>query len=415
MIAINTKKSINAVIEAPPSKSYTNRALVIAALADGKSVIKNPLFSDDTRYMASALGQFGVKIRQKGSSLIVHGTGGNLTKSAKKIFVGNAGTTMRFIAALASLCEGESIITGNKRMQQRPIQDLLDALCQLGIKSESNMGCPPVRIYGGSLNGGSISLKGRTSSQYLSAILMCAPYAKRDITINIIGGLTSRPYADITTDIMENFGASVKNSHNRKFAVNHTKKYKPTTYKIEGDASNASYFFAAAAVTKGKVMVKNINPDSKQGDIKFADLLKRMGCSVRKGKTFIQVKGSSLKSIDVDMNEMPDVVPTLAVTSMFADSTTTIRNVQNLRIKETDRLRALASELRKLGADVDEIQDGLRIKRRRLQKAVIETYEDHRMAMSFAVAGLAIRGVRIKNPACVNKSFPDFWNKFSKL
>ena len=197
--------------------------------------------------------------------------------------------------------------------------------------------------------------------------------------------------------------------------MKNSRKYKAKNYKIEGDASNSSYFFAAAAITKGKVMVKNINPNSKQGDIKFVDILKKMGCGVRKGRNLIQVEGYELKSIDIDMNEMPDVVPTLAVTSLFADSTTTIRNVQNLRFKETDRLKALAFELRKIGANVEEMQDGLRIKRRRLQKAIIETYNDHRMAMSFALAGLVINGVKIKNPACVGKSFPDFWHKFNEL
>ena len=415
MLAIKTKKFINATIEAPPSKSYTNRALIIAALANGKSILKSPLFSDDTNYMISALKQFGVKIERKGSNLIVHGTNGRLKPSKDKIFVGNAGTTMRFLTAFASLVDGETIITGDKRMQQRPIQDLIDALRQLGVKSESSNGCPPVKIFGGSFNGGNMKLKGSISSQYLSSILMCAPYAKKDVTINIIGNLTSKPYVDITADIMKNFGVNIKNLNYKKFSVNNNKKYKSKNYKIEGDASSASYFFAAAAVTKGRVMVKNINPNSKQGDIKFADLLEEMGCVIRKGKDFIQIQGHNIKSIDVDMNEMPDAVPSLAVTGLFADGTTTIRNVPNLRLKETDRLKALAFELRKIGANVEEMQDGLKIKRRRLQKSVIETYNDHRMAMSFAVAGLAINGIKIKNPSCVNKSFPDFWKKFNEL
>jgi len=244
---------------------------------------------------------------------------------------------------------------------------------------------------------------------------MCAPYAKKDIAINIIGNLTSKPYIGITLDVMKNFGVKGKNINYKKLIIKNDKKYLAKNYNIEGDASNASYFFAAAAITKGKVIVKNINPNSKQGDIKFIDLLKRMGCSIRKGKNFIQIEGNKLKSIDIDMNNMPDAVPTLAVTSLFADSTTTIRNAQNLRLKETDRLKALGFELRKIGANVEEMQDGLKIKRRRLQKAVIETYNDHRMAMSFAVAGLAISGIRIKNPKCVAKSFPNFWEKFNQL
>lgn len=415
MLAIKTKKHVNAVIEAPPSKSYTNRALIIAALAKGRSMLINPLFSDDTNYMITALMQFGIRIDRKGNNLIVYGSNGNLNQPKKKIFVGNAGTTMRFLASLSSLVKGQTTITGDKRMLQRPIKDLLDALHQLGVRSESNNGMPPIKIYGGVLNGGTIRLNGNISSQFLSSILMCAPYAKHGITINMIGNLASKPYVDITLDIMKSFGINVKNLNYKRFMIANVKKYSAKNYAIEGDASSASYFFAAGAITKGNVRIKNINPGSKQGDIKFVDLIKRMGCGVKKGRGFIEVQGHSLKSIDVDMNDMPDVVPTLAVTSLFADSTTTIRNVSNLRVKETDRLRALAVELRKVGAEAKETEDCIIIKRRRLRKAIIETYNDHRMAMSFAIAGLAVNGIRIKNPACVSKSFPDFWKKFGQL
>ncbi|MBI2659654.1 3-phosphoshikimate 1-carboxyvinyltransferase [Candidatus Woesearchaeota archaeon] len=414
MLAIKTRRHVNATIEAPSSKSYTQRALIVASLANGKSVIKNPLFSEDTFYMISALKQFGVSIVKKGRNLIVHGTNGNLKSPDKPVFVGNAGTAMRFLSAFASLAKEKITITGDKRMQQRPLQDLIDALKQLGVKVESNGGCPPVDIYG-NFAGGNARLKSGISSQYLSSILMCAPYAKKDVAISIAGNLTSKPYIDITLDVMKNFGVNVKNHDYKKFTIRNTEKYKPRVYKVEGDASSASYFFAAAAITKGKVMVKNINPRSKQGDIKFLDTLKRMGCGVRKGNDFAEVKGESLKGIDVEMGNMPDIVPTLAVTSIFADGMTIIRNASNLRYKETDRLKALAFELRKIGANVEERQDGLAIKRKRLQKAVVETYNDHRMAMSFAIAGLAISGIRIKNPNCVAKSFPDFWEKFSLL
>ena len=415
MIAIKTKKYIEATIEAPPSKSYTNRALVIASLANGKTVLKNALFSEDTEYMISALKQFSIRIERRNKDIIVHGTGGKLLQPKNQLFVENAGTAMRFLTALSSLCEGHTTITGDKRMQQRPIKDLVDGLKQLGVQSKTSNGFPPVEIYGGTLNGGNIKLKGNISSQYLSAILMCSPYAEKDVSINIIGELTSKPYIDITIDIMKDFGVPIKNLGYKRFSVKAGRKYRSRVYKIEGDASNASYFFAAAAITKGRIKVKNINPDSKQGDIKFVGLLKRMGCDIKRGNKFIEIQGNKLKSIDVDMNGMPDVVPTLAVTSLFADSTTKIRNVLNLRVKETDRLRALAIELRKIGADVIEKEDGIEIKKRRFHKGVIETYNDHRMAMSFAIAGLAISGIRIKNPGCVAKSFPDFWKKFWQL
>ena len=415
MITIKTKKFVNAVIEAPPSKSYTNRALIVASLANGISTIKRPLFSDDTNYMIDGLRKLGVIISKRGKDIIVIGTAGRLKPASASIFVGNAGTTMRFITTFASLSDGVTTITGDKRMLERPIQDLLEALKQLGVRSECNNGLPPVKIHGGTFNGGSIELKGNVSSQFISSILMCSPYAKKDIEIKIKGSILSKSYVDLTLDVMQNFGVHVKNLNYRRFIIKNTPRYVSKDYKIEGDASNASYFFGAAAITKGKVMVKNINPNSKQGDIKFVDLLKKMGCGVKRGRNFIQVQGRELRSVDVDMSNMPDVVPTLSVISLFAKSTTTIKNVPHLRLKETDRLKALSLELRKVGANVEELQDGLRIKRRRLQKAIIETYNDHRMAMSFAMAGLAINGIRIKNPSCVNKSFPDFWIKFEKL
>src|SRR3989338_3728966 len=257
MLAIKTKKFVNAVIEAPPSKSYTQRALIVAALAKGKSMLKNPLFSDDTSYMIAALNQFGVKIEKKRNNLIVYGTNGILEQPKEKIFVGNAGTAMRFLTAVASIAEGTTMITVNKRMRQRPMQDLLYALQQLGIRSESNNGFPPIKIYGGIFNGRNVNLKGNISSQYLSSLLMCAPYAKKGITINIAGKLASKPYIDITLDAMKNFGVEVKNIDYKKLIVNNNKKYKARSYKIEGDASSASYFFSAAAVTKGREMVKN--------------------------------------------------------------------------------------------------------------------------------------------------------------
>ncbi len=414
MIAIKTKMHTNAAVEAPPSKSYTNRALLIAALSKGKSILKNPLFSDDTNHMISALKQFGIKILSKKKSIIVYGSEGKIKSPKGKIFVGNAGTTMRFITALACLANGETIITGNKRMQERPIQDLIDGLIQLGMKVKSNNGFPPVTVAGGGLKGGQIKLNGDISSQYLSSILMCAPYAQGETVIET-GNLASRPYVDMTISVMEDFGTKIENKNYRKFIVSNKRKYKARNYSIEGDASNASYFFAAAAITKGKIRVNNINPKSKQGDIEFVGLLSRMGCLVKNGRNFIEVTGKPLSAIKVDMNKMPDIVPTLAVTSLFAKGETIIKNVPNLRVKETDRLRALASELRKIGANVEEFPGGLKIRKRRLQKAIIETYYDHRMAMSFAVAGLVINGVRILNPGCVNKSFPNFWNEFQKL
>ena len=416
MLQIKPAKSINAIIRAPPSKSYTNRALMVAALASGKSVLENVLFSDYTKHMMNALKEFGIKIECRATTLTVYGNGGKLKAPSKPIYVGNAGTAMRFLTAFAALAKGKVIITGDKRMHERPIQDLLTALNQIGVNafSQKGNGYPPVVVSGGFLYGGNVRILGEISSQFLSSLMMIGPYAKKGLTINVVGELTSKPYVDITMDVMRNFGAEVVNYEYMKFSIAN-KKYFQTNYFIDGDASSVSYFFAASAVSKGNVRVVGINPYSIQGDIRFADVLGKMGCSVKKGRDFIEVTGNEINGIAVDMNSMPDTVQTLAVVALFAKGRTKIFNVKNIRVKETDRIKALASELRKLGARVEEIDDGLIITPGKNKGAIIETYNDHRMAMSFAVAGLRIPNVKIKNPECVSKSFPDFWERFKGL
>ena len=416
MYPIKSLKKVYSEINAPPSKSYTNRALIISALADGKSILRNVLFSDDTVYMINALRDFGIKIISKKDRLIVYGTGGRIKKPKGRIYTGNAGTTMRFITAFSALAKDKVIITGDKRMQERPIQDLLNALNQIGVNaySKKNNGFPPVVVNGGFLYGGNVSIHGTLSSQFISAIMMIGPLAEKGIKLDVIGELTSKPYADLTIEAMKNFGAEVKNQMYKRFVVSPT-GYFPISYFIEGDASNTSYFFASAAITNGRVKVSRINPYSVQGDIRFVDLLGRMGCEVVKGDDYIEVIGNDLNGIAVDMNSMPDTVQTLAIVSLFAKGKTKIFNVKNLRLKETDRIKALVTELRKLGADIKELEDGLIISPKKLHPAIIETYNDHRMAMSFAVAGLMISGIKIKNPDCVKKSFPDFWERFERM
>ncbi len=416
MIEIQPVNHLNAVIKAPSSKSYANRALIISALAKGKSTLKNLNFTDDTLYMIKSLESFGVKIEKEGDSLIIHGTEGKLKLPAEQIYVGNAGTTMRFITTFASLADGKVTLSGDERMQQRPIKELLDSLNQIGIHaySEKNNGCPPVVIEGGILKGGEIKIHGNISSQFISAILMISPLAKENIRLKILNELTSKPYVDITLELMKHFGAEITNNSYKEFIVEN-KGYKHSDYFIEGDASSASYFFAAAAITKGNVKVTGVNPNSVQGDIHFAEVLEKMGCKIKKGSDYIEVTGSSLKAISIDMNSMPDTVQTLAVVALFADGKTEIKNIANLRLKETDRIHALANELRKLGAEVEEKSDGIIITPKNMKSSEIETYNDHRMAMSFAVVGLAIKGIKIKNPECVSKSFPDFWERFNEL
>jgi 3-phosphoshikimate 1-carboxyvinyltransferase len=302
-------------------------------------------------------------------------------------------------------------------MRQRPLNDLIDGLSPLGVEiiSQNENGCPPVKIKGGGIDGGETEMNGDKSSQYFTSILMSSPYAKKDVLIKVNGELTSRPYIDLTIDLMRIFGVNVENNSYSSFFIKSGNGYKAREYTIESDMTSATYFFAAAAITGGKVKVKNINISTMQGDIKFVDILKKMGCIVLKGENFIEVEGGGLTGINVNMNEMPDAVQTLAVTSLFAKGETRITGVSNLRIKETDRIKALATELSRLGAQVRELDDGLVIIPGKMQAAEIVTYDDHRMAMSFSLAGLKIHGIRIKNPGCVNKSFPDFFKKLESL
>ena len=417
MIEIQPAPALKATVAAPPSKSYTNRAYIVAALADSTVRLENPLFSDDTRYMREALLQFGVSVVEEKQAAMVQGQGGKLNVPGREVFIGNAGTTMRFLTTLASLAPGITRLTGDDRMQERPIEDLLMCLRQMGLKAESlqGNGCPPIKIHGGKPQGGSVTLAGDKSSQYLTSLLLSAPYFQNDTVINIEGELTSKSYVDITLDIIQTFGVSVLNEFYRKFTIPAGQHYRARSYAVEGDASSASYFFAAAAVTGGEVSVTNLNPDSAQGDIHFPDALEQMGCEVKRSGEKITVFGNPLRGITIHMNDMPDVVQTLAVVALFAEGKTTMTGIANLRIKETDRIAALANELTRLGASVAAGEDFLIIEPGTHQPAEVETYDDHRMAMSFAVAGLGIPGVKIKNPRCVDKSFPNFFERFQEL
>ncbi|MCC6444431.1 MAG: 3-phosphoshikimate 1-carboxyvinyltransferase [Armatimonadetes bacterium] len=417
VLAIETVSRVDACVEIPGSKSYTNRALVMAALAEGASRLTHALRSDDTLYMADGLRAFGAVIEEEEETLIVRGTGGRLQTPSRPVFIGNAGTAMRFLTALAGLAEGASELTGVPRMRQRPIQDLLGGLQLLGIRAISRQGngCPPVVVEGGIFRGGFTRMPGDRSSQYFTAILLAAPYAREDVTVEVIGDLTSRPYLEMTIEGMRSFGVQVENDRFRAFHVRAGQRYRAGEHAVEADASNASYFLAAAAVTGGRVRVLHINPASAQGDIRFADVLARMGCRVVKGPDWIEVEGGSLQGVDIDLNDMPDMAQTLAVAAAFASSPTRIRNVGNLRIKETDRVASTAAELQKIGAGAEEFEDGLLVTPRPLHGADIATYDDHRMAMSFAVAGLKVPGIRILNPGCVSKTFPDFFDRWRQL
>jgi 3-phosphoshikimate 1-carboxyvinyltransferase len=423
---IPTVKIVQGCLPAPASKSATQRALIAAALAAGRSRLRHPLVADDSRHLMACLNSVGIAVRLLGPEgapdIEVEGQGGTIPAARAEVFAGNAGTAMRFLTAMLSLGHGDYIIDGDDRMRQRPIEDLLAALRVLGARAESvhGNGCPPVRVGGPGLLGGEARLSGETSSQYLSAILLAAPAAPRGVEIEIEGRLVSRPYVDLTIDVMRRFGVDVQSSpagpEPTRFCVPAGRPYLPRDIEIEGDYSSASYFFAAAAVTCGRVRVERLDPESRQGDAQFVGLLERMGCGVRRGDQFIEVEGTHhLQAIEADCRAMPDIVPTLAVVALFAEGPTRITGVPHLKVKESDRIAALAAEIDRLGGSAVPAPDGLTIVPRPLHGARIETYSDHRMAMAFAVAGLRVPGVVIANPACVSKSFPGFWDLFDRL
>jgi 3-phosphoshikimate 1-carboxyvinyltransferase len=417
MIEIKPIHHCEAVVTIPGSKSYTHRALIVSALAEGESLLLNALRSEDTEFTARALEKFGVPIFWEGDLLRLKGKGGKLKAGGEKIFVGNSGTSMRFLTALAALKNGRTLLDGSERMRRRPIADLLDGLVALGVNaySQGGNGYPPVVVESQGLLGGVARIKGDESSQFLSALLLVAPYARGDVQVEVEGHLVSRPYVDITRDVMAAFGVEVQCQEYRSFFVRAGQRYLPRKYLVEGDASNASYFFSAAAITRGRVKVENFPPASIQGDAGFMKILEKMGCRVIRGDGWAEVQGKELKGIDIDMNEMPDLVPTLAVTAAFARGKTVIRNIGHLRLKESDRIKSLAGELAKMGIQIEEGEDWLQVEGGRVHGAEIETHNDHRLAMSLAIAGLVVPGIKIKGEQCVDKSFPGFWETLQKL
>ena len=409
-------RSVQASLTLPGSKSYTHRALVAAALAAGDSLLSNALRAEDTELTAQALAKLGAEIDWQGNTIRVRGVGGHWRPVAEPIHLGNSGTSMRFFTALTALGQGVYVLTGSDRLCQRPLNDLLQALAQLGVQaaSERGDGCPPVTIRGG-LRGGRARLSGAVSSQYVSALLFIGPLAPAGVAIEITDELVSRPYVDLTLAVLEDFGISYYREGYRFFQVPGGQIYQPIDYAIEADASSASYFWAAAALTGGRVTIANLIADSCQGDASFPGVLERMGCTVESGEAGLTVQGGPLQGITVDMATMPDLVPTLAVVAAFAPGETIITGVAHLRHKESDRLAAVAAELQKMGIAARETADGLIIQGGTPHGAAIDTYQDHRLAMSFAVAGLGVPGVVIHDPGCVAKSFPDFWDYFDKL
>ena len=413
---------VHATVTLPGSKSITNRALLLAALADGPSRLVAPLHSEDTFYMAQALQMLGVSVsEQAGGDFVIIGTGGELSAPAETLFIGNSGTTVRFLTAAACLAPAgaDVILDGVARMRERPIRDLVGALLTLGVEAEclNGGGCPPVRVRGGGLPGGPCRLRGDVSSQFLTALLQVAPYAQKTVEIEIVGELISKPYVDITRSVMASFGVQMVNDDYQRLSVPAGQRYAAREFAVEADASNASYFLAAAAVTGGTVTLDNLGTDSIQGDIRFVDVLERMGCTVTRGPKITLTGPAKLNAVEADMEAIPDTAQTLAVVCAFADGPSHLTNLASLRVKETDRVAAIAKELPKLGVRVDEGRDNWTIyppAPNTYRGAAIDTYDDHRMAMAFAVAGLKIPGVIINHPGCVAKTFPDFWRRWEQ-
>lgn len=405
-------------IRPPGSKSLTNRAVVIAALARGASRLTNVLDSQDTQVMLESCRRLGVDVEHDPAaySVRVPGCGGRFPTNQADLWLENSGTSIRFLTAACTVGEGRFKLDGNARMRQRPILDLVTALNALGadVRCATESGCPPVEIVANGLPGGRASVAANISSQYLSALLMAAPCAKSPVELHIAGGLVSEPYIDMTLGVMQRFGAKVTRGTDGNLRIEPT-GYRGSDYDIEPDASAASYFFAAAAITGGTVTVLGLGRDSLQGDLQFVNALARMGCDVVIGEDRTIVHGEELHGIDIDMNAISDTAQTLAAVAVFAKGPTTIRNIAHVRHKETDRIAAVVTELKRLGLHADERPDGLTIHPGSPHPALIETYDDHRMAMSFSLIGLKSSGIRIANPSCTAKTYPNYFADLERL
>ncbi|MEL7496970.1 MAG: 3-phosphoshikimate 1-carboxyvinyltransferase [Planctomycetota bacterium] len=411
---------IDSSIRPPGSKSLTNRALLIAALANGTTQLEGVLESDDTRYMRDALIQLGIDVQFESDAALAHvvGCDGDVPNQTAYLFIGNSGTTIRFLTAMLGIAGGNYRLDGVPRMRERPIGPLVDALQQLGanVTAESPNDCPPVSIRSTGIRQSSVTLSGNLSSQYLSGLLMAAPLANHNLTIEIIGDLISRPYVEMTCEVMRHFGVQVERQPGgQRFDISAAQQYQSQNYLIEPDASAASYFWGAAAILGGRGTVVGLNESALQGDVGFVRCLEKMGAKLEFEDDSISVVGRATHGATLDMGDVSDTVQTLAAVALFVNGSTTIENIAHNRVKETDRIGNLAIELRKLGAEVDERHDGLTIHPGPGRPALIETYDDHRMAMSLALAGLKIPGVRISDPGCVSKTYPNYFDDLNRF
>ncbi len=415
---ISKAGDIEGRVRAPPSKSYTHRAFVISGLAEGNSRIKEPLLSGDTLATLRAMEAFGAGVEKGRDEVLIRGASGRL-KSPEVIDCENSGTSLRLLTGVAAL-DGEVMLTGDASLRKRPVQPLLDALAQMGVKSETLKanGRPPLKVYGrGKIEGGEVKIRGDMSSQFISSLLIISPYAEGDVEINITTPLKSKPYIDITLEMMRSFGADVENRGYKRFIVPSSQNYRGRDFKIEGDYSSASYFIALASMSGGRVEVENLNPGSLQGDRRILEIVEEMGAEVKEHRESITVEGGELKAIEVDLGDTPDLLPTVAVLAAKAEGKSVIYNVEHARYKESDRIRACAREIEKFGCRVEEKKDGLEIQGSdRLKGARVESYSDHRMVMALSILGLVSDGETVvEDVESVAISYPGFFDALKEL
>jgi 3-phosphoshikimate 1-carboxyvinyltransferase len=418
MRPVEPRGMLDAVVQVPGSKSYTQRALIIASLAKGASMVKDALVSEDTQLLMDALAMVGAVTDRQGQDILIRGTEGRPAAPSHPLYLGNNGTGLRLLTGTLCVGQGTFILDGSDRMRQRPIKPLVDALNMLGASvSCGPKGCPPVEVRACGLAGGKTTLAAGLSSQYLSSLLIAAPLAKGDVVIDVQGPLPSRPYVQMTLQVMESFGVQGPVVGEDTFRVKAPQEYGSAQFQVEGDASSATYFMAAAAICGGRVRIENVDLGSAQGDLRFVEILKAMGCEASAPGRGLEIIGplSNHDDLAFDLHDAPDMVPALAVVAAFRKGKTALRNIGHLRIKESDRIAALTNELRKIGAEVEEKAEEMVVQGVAHRGSTICCYNDHRIAMSFAIAGLALEGIVIEDPDCVKKSFPNFWEKLESL
>ncbi|MFH1789111.1 MAG: 3-phosphoshikimate 1-carboxyvinyltransferase [Candidatus Altiarchaeota archaeon] len=416
-LAIGKTSALEGTLKAPPSKSYTIRALVAGLLSDGMSKITDPLYSLDTKACMKAIGAFGAGINHIEEGLAIEGTGGRINVPEHVLDTENSGTTIRILTGVAGLAHGKITLTGDASIRRRPIEDLLSALKQLGVEVESSNGFPPHSVKG-PLAGGVCRIRGDISSQFISSILMSAPYAIKDTVVKVTSPLKSRPYVDLTLSVLDRFSVRVENKDYKSFKIGHDQAYAATDYTVEGDYSSAAFLLAAASIVDSDVTVKNLFQESKQADKKILGILRQMGAELIIGEDYVHVKGGgALNAITMDLSDAPDLVPICSVLASVAEGETVIENVEHARLKECDRIHAMAAELGKMGANVTERKDGLIIRGGKLKGgAVIESWHDHRIVMSMAVAALAAEGkTTIKDAEVAAVTYPDFIKDIQKI